>query len=268
MPRRFPAYALAPALVLALVGCTGPVPDAPTRPGSLASSTPAGTTDPTATPSAPAGRACPSPGGTPRPEVTGLPLRTRSVALTFDVEYDDAGVDPVLRTLAHEGVPATFFVSPLLALTDPAHVRAMAAVGRVGLLVSGASIEPEDLSELVRSGRDTLRRVLGHEPAPLARFPVRESASALPGVAARACVLAVRWTVDAGGWVGIVGGQTEATVVRTVQGGAAPGAVVRMVLGANPTDGSTLDADALPGALAALRSDGYAVVDLEDTLTR
>jgi peptidoglycan-N-acetylglucosamine deacetylase len=41
----------------------------------------------------------------------------------------------------------------------------------------------------------------------------------------------------------------------------APGAIVLMHVGSAP-DGSTLDADALPGVIAAIRARGYRLVEL------
>lgn len=40
-----------------------------------------------------------------------------------------------------------------------------------------------------------------------------------------------------------------------------------MHLGANPDDGTTLDADALPDVISGLRSLGYSVVTLEAMLS-
>ena len=46
-----------------------------------------------------------------------------------------------------------------------------------------------------------------------------------------------------------------------------PGAIVLMHVGAHPQDGSTLDADALPGLIDRLRSAGYGFVTLDALLS-
>ncbi len=45
-----------------------------------------------------------------------------------------------------------------------------------------------------------------------------------------------------------------------------PGAIVLMHAGANPHDGSTLDADALPTLIAKLTSEGYEFTTLDALL--
>jgi len=50
--------------------------------------------------------------------------------------------------------------------------------------------------------------------------------------------------------------------VGRVLAAAAPGEIVLMHVGSNPTDGSTLDADALPSVIAGLRAQGYGFTTL------
>jgi len=54
-----------------------------------------------------------------------------------------------------------------------------------------------------------------------------------------------------------------ATVVRRVVDGLGPGAIVLLHVGANPDDGSTLDADALPTIIAELRERAYRFVAVD-----
>ncbi len=76
----------------------------------------------------------------------------------------------------------------------------------------------------------------------------------------------IRWTVDTLGWRGTSGGITAEIVRQRVLDAVQPGEIVLMHLGANPDDGTTLDADALPGVIQALRDLGYDFVTLEAML--
>ncbi|MEV1121275.1 hypothetical protein AB0I91_39990 [Actinosynnema sp. NPDC049800] len=78
----------------------------------------------------------------------------------------------------------------------------------------------------------------------------------------------VRWTVDTLGWKGTSGGVTAAQVSDRVIGCLRPGAIVLMHVGANPDDGSTLDADALPDTIDRVRAAGYGFVTLDALLDR
>ena len=75
-----------------------------------------------------------------------------------------------------------------------------------------------------------------------------------------------RWTVDSLGWKGTSGGMSVDAVHDRVLAAARPGAIVLMHVGANPTDGTTLDADALPAVIRDLRAAGYRFVTLEAAL--
>jgi peptidoglycan-N-acetylglucosamine deacetylase len=63
--------------------------------------------------------------------------------------------------------------------------------------------------------------------------------------------------VDTLGWQGTSGGRSVASVVERVRQGLRPGAIILMHIGANPNDGSTLDADALGQVITLIRAQGY-----------
>jgi peptidoglycan/xylan/chitin deacetylase (PgdA/CDA1 family) len=65
--------------------------------------------------------------------------------------------------------------------------------------------------------------------------------------------------VDTLGWEGRSAGQTPTSLVRRVREALRPGAIVLMHAGAAP-DGSTLDAEALPALVVAIRKRGYDLV--------
>ena len=79
----------------------------------------------------------------------------------------------------------------------------------------------------------------------------------------------VALTFDAGAngdgvdWQETSGGRSVDSVVQRVLGAATPGEIVLMHVGSNPTDHSTLDADALPRVVSGLRAAGYGFVTLD-----
>ena len=73
---------------------------------------------------------------------------------------------------------------------------------------------------------------------------------------------AVRWTVDTLGWQGTSGGMTVQKVIDRVLAALQPGEIVLMHVGSHPTDGSMLDAAALPQVIDQIRARGYSFVTL------
>jgi len=59
---------------------------------------------------------------------------------------------------------------------------------------------------------------------------------------------------------------TVSSVRERVVTRVGPGGIVLMHLGANPDDGTTLDAAALPGIIADLRSAGYRFVTVPEVV--
>ena len=102
----------------------------------------------------------------------------------------------------------------------------------------------------------------GRGPAPLFRFPYGDSDDRTIADVNRLGYAAVGWTVDTLGWEGTSAGVTVDQVVARVVGALAPGEIVLMHVGSNPTDRSTLDADALPRVIAAVEAAGYSFVAL------
>jgi peptidoglycan/xylan/chitin deacetylase (PgdA/CDA1 family) len=192
------------------------------------------------------------------------------VALTFDGGAGAQGAPSVLATLRVQGVPASFFVTGRFAAANPATTRALAAVGPVGNhtwshpdLTSLAA--PAVADELAR-GRSAITAATGTDPRPFFRFPYGASDTRTLGLVNRAGYAAIGWTTDSLGWKGTSGGMTVDAVVARVLGGATPGQVVLLHLGANPDDGTTLDAAALPRIIAGYRAAGYRFTTLEALL--
>jgi peptidoglycan/xylan/chitin deacetylase (PgdA/CDA1 family) len=73
--------------------------------------------------------------------------------------------------------------------------------------------------------------------------------------------------VDTLGWKGTSGGLSAAQVRNRVLSLAQAGQIVLMHLGANPVDGTTLDADALAGVITGLKDRGYSFVTVDELLS-
>lgn len=200
-----------------------------------------------------------------------IPTSRRVVALTFDAGGNAAGIAPILATLAREHVPGTFFLTGAWATDFPAQARDVCAAQ---LVTNHSMTHPHfttltsaEIRAQVLNAAATIRNTCGKDPAPLFRFPYGERDSRTISVVNSAGYVAVRWTVDTLGWQGTSEGRSVRSVIARVVAQAQPGEIVLMHVGANPYDNSTLDADALPGMIQALRSMGYAFVNLNALLT-
>ena len=199
--------------------------------------------------------------------VSRIPTSRKVVALTFDAGANGDGVDSILSTLAREKVAATFFLTGDFVDSFPALAVRMSAAGRLGNhttdhphlpLLTAAQVRTE-----VTSARTTILRVTGEDPRPLFRFPFGDSGPRDLGLVNDLGYVAVGWTVDTLGWQGTSGGRSADSVLQRVLAAATPGEIVLMHVGSNPTDHSTLDADALPRVIAGLRAAGYGFVTLD-----
>ena len=203
-------------------------------------------------------------------EVERLDVDARLVALTFDAGADATGVRSILDTLAARDVPATFFLTGRFVQTFPRRSQRMARLHLVG----NHSMTHPDFTTLtdlqirrqVRRAEAAILGITGEDPRRFFRFPLGARDQHTIEVVESLCYVPFRWTVDTLGWQGTSGGMTVRTVVLRVLGAAAPGAIVLMHVGANPDDGSTLDADALPRVIHRLRLAGYELVRLSRVL--
>lgn len=298
-------WSVVTALAVGLAACgpsapDGPAPSpSPTPPASAAATT-AGPS-PTASSSAPRGTASPTtnpstarpPSPTsprPRPTATApttstacaltakylgddlevLPTTRRVVALTFDGGASNTAVSSILATLAREDVPATFFLTGDFARDHPASARAISAAHPVGNHTENhldlTTLTSSAVVDEVRDGAATIRATTGRSPGPWFRFPFGAVDDRAIRLVNEECYVAVRWTVDSLGWKGTSGGMTSAAVRDRVLAATRPGMIVLMHVGANPDDGTTLDAAALPGVIAGLKAQGYGFLSLPQAL--
>lgn len=200
-------------------------------------------------------------------EWTTLPTSSKVVALTFDAGANADGVPSILSTLRSTGTPATFFLTGSWTRAYPSWAREIATAYPVGnhtathpdlTTLSDAAIRQE-----IASADLTVRAITGRDTRPWFRFPYGARDTRTLGVVGCAGYGAVRWTVDTLGWQGTSGGQTVASVVNRVLSTLRPGQIVLMHVGSHPTDGSTLDAAALPTVIRELRARGYSFVTLD-----
>lgn len=199
-----------------------------------------------------------------------MPVADPLVALTFDGGSGAQGAVPILDTLERRGVPGTFFLTGRFARTFP---EISARIGAEHLVGNHTDTHP-DLTTLtdsairqeVRTAEQAVLAATGQDPRRFFRFPFGARDQRTIAVVNDLCYVPFRWTVDTLGWKGTSGGQSVATVEQRVLEGAPPGGIVLMHLGANPDDGSTLDADALPRIITGLREAGYRLVPLDRML--
>lgn len=191
--------------------------------------------------------------------------------MTFDAGANADGVASILRTLRDKGVPGTFFLTGHFVKAFPGEARAMAAYP-VGNHTSThpdlTTLSPTAARAEVDRARTAILDVTGRDPRPYFRFPFGARNAATIELVNDDCYVAFRWTVDTLGWKGTSGGMTAAEVSARVLDGLTPGEIVLMHVGSNPDDGSTLDADALPGTIDAIEAAGYTFVTLEAVVPR
>lgn len=192
------------------------------------------------------------------------------MALTFDAGSTDTGVRSILATLAARGVPATFFLTGAWAQRYPAAAAAIGARYPVG---SHSMTHPRftrltdaQVAAELDQAQAAIARATGQDPRPYFRFPEGDVNARVIGLVNQRCYVPFRWTTDTLGWKGTSGGQSVASVTARVLGQARPGGIVLMHLGSNPSDGTTLDAAALPGVISGLQARGYTLVGLDALL--
>ncbi|HET8979600.1 MAG TPA: polysaccharide deacetylase family protein [Solirubrobacteraceae bacterium] len=199
-----------------------------------------------------------------------LPTHRHVVALTFDAGADNAGAPKILAALARAHAPATFFMTGRWADLYPQWARRIAARYPIGNHTFDHTnllqLPPSGVSHEVDAAHAAITRATGRPPVRLFRFPYGASSAATLRLVNHLGYAAVGWTVDTLGWMGTSMGQSVDSVIARALGHLGPGEIILMHVGANPTDHSTLDADALPAILRAIRARGYTFVTVPDYL--
>ncbi|MHA7180079.1 polysaccharide deacetylase family protein [Arthrobacter sp. MDB2-24] len=200
-----------------------------------------------------------------------IPTTRKVVALTFDAGASDAALRSILATLAANGVPGTFFPTGNWVNQFPSD---LALIYNAGHRIGNHSMTHPDFTTLTDAqianeinGAQRAIKAAGGDSLPFFRFPLgARDARTIRDVNA-AGYAAIRWTVDTLGWQGTMNGTRGPNfIVQRVMASAQPGEIVLMHVGANPDDGSTLDAAALPQVISQLRAAGYGFVTLDAAL--
>jgi peptidoglycan/xylan/chitin deacetylase (PgdA/CDA1 family) len=226
-------------------------------------------------PAAPAAAATrPVPSGLGGRVWTSIPTSEKVVALTFDAGANADGVSSILATLSQKNVHATFFLKGNFATAYPDQSRAIVAAGhRVGdhsvTHPYFTKLTDAQIRDQVLGAQSQITSVTGSDPWPWFRFPYGDYNQHVLSVVNATGFVPIGWTVDTLGWKGTSGGQSTQTVLSRVLANLGPGEIVLMHCGSggvSATDHSTLDADALPAVIDAVRARGYSFVTL-DALT-
>ncbi|HUZ87895.1 MAG TPA: polysaccharide deacetylase family protein [Candidatus Baltobacterales bacterium] len=200
-------------------------------------------------------------------EWTRLPTNAKVVALTFDAGGNDAGVTPILAALAADRVPGTFFMTGRWVEVYPARARQIGALYPVGNHTYDhphlTALTDAQVQEEVAQAGLLISSATGRDTRPLFRFPYGDSDSRTLADVHALGYGGIGWTVDTLGWEGRSNGQTPDTVLRRVLAKLQPGEIVLMHLGA-ATDGTTLDADALPAVVREIQARGYSLAVVGD----
>lgn len=198
--------------------------------------------------------------------VTALPTTKRVIALTFDGGSGAQGATAVLAALKAADVPATFFLTGDFARSFP---NVVASINADHYLVGNHTMSHPHLTRLssnvvtkqITDAENQLNAAIGGTRRPWFRFPFGEYDTRTLQLVHELGYGAIGWTIDTLGWQGKQAGGV-ADIVARVHAALRPGAIVLMHLGANPNDGTTYDADALPAVIAMVRAAGYSFVDL------
>jgi peptidoglycan-N-acetylglucosamine deacetylase len=255
-------------------GVSGAVPASvttPESPGTVAT-TPGATVPATTRAAPPPARVAPGPAAVFKlpsslsgTEWERIPTSRRVVALTFDACGNSAGASSILSTLAAKGVPATFFVCGRWAEAFPDETRTIASRYPVGNHTYShphlPALTEEEATAEIEKGARVLQETTQVDARPLFRFPYGDRNASTIALVNALGYGSVRWTVDTLGWEGASAGQSAASVRSRVLAALQPGEIVLMHVG-GANDGTTLDADALPGVVDAVRSRGFRFVDV------
>ncbi|MDQ2969430.1 MAG: polysaccharide deacetylase family protein [Actinomycetota bacterium] len=198
-------------------------------------------------------------------ELVRLQTRQHVVALTFDGGGNADGAKAVLAVLRQERVTGTFFLSGHFLKAYPTLAR---AIGR-RYPVGNHTINHLDLRRLstrsaegeITGAESLIKAATGRDPQPYFRFPYGARDGRTLSIVHRLGYASVRWTVDTWGWMGAPS-QSVAGAAHRVTDHLVPGEIVMMHLGSS-RDRRTIDADALPRVIRAVRARGYRFVTLK-----
>ena len=199
-----------------------------------------------------------------------IPTDERVVALTFDAGANADGVPSILDTLERTQTPATFFLTGRFVVNFPEQTGAIAERFPIGNHTQDhpdlTTLSDAEVVAQIEQAEVAIQETTGLSPQPLFRFPYGARDARTLSLVNDAGYGGFRWTVDTLGWQGTSGGRNVDAVVQRVLDTACPGQIVLFHVGSHPTDGSTLDADALPRIIDELAGRDYRFVTLLEAL--
>ncbi|WP_170157422.1 polysaccharide deacetylase family protein [Roseimicrobium gellanilyticum] len=200
----------------------------------------------------------------PPAELARGPQNLRQIALTFDAEGDDTGLEDLLRMLERERVSSTFFLTGRWAFEHLSLARMIAAQGHI---IGNHSWDHRDLTgaedwqvceELVRTD-DRFVGWFGRQYLPLFRAPYGEVNKRVLRQAQKLGFFSIRWTVDT---LDAVEGRKLATFIEGRVLGKSDeelqGAIILMHVGYPET------VEALPVIIHNLRERGFEFVTIPE----
>jgi len=199
-----------------------------------------------------------------------LPTSEKVVSLTFDAGANADAIPSILNTLEEYGIPGTFFLTGKWVEAYPQYAATIGA----RYPVANHSHSHPDLTELsaprvrteIIEAEAAIRAAAGKGTRRMFRFPFGASNQDTIDLVNSLGYGAINWTVDTRGWQGTSGGQDVEQIVDRVLEALQPGEIVIMHVGSHPTDGSTLDADALPRIIEEIMARGYGFVTIDQYL--
>lgn len=204
-------------------------------------------------------------------DITELPTDRKVVALTFDAGANADAVPSIVSTLSSTCTPATFFFTGAFTRKFPVQAREVALRYPVGNHTDThpdlTTLSDAQVRSQITTGQAAVKAGTAYDPRPLFRFPEGARNARTIGIANSLGYTGIRWTVDTLGWQGTSGGRSAQSVLTRVLDGARNGEIVLMHVGSHPTDGSMLDAQALPAVIRELRARGYGFVTVPEILT-
>lgn len=182
------------------------------------------------------------------------------VALMINVDWGEEFLPEMLKVMQQKNVKATFFVvgrwarkNPELLLEIAKQGHEIASHGDQHKLAT--NLPPEQLDALVFGGINTLRQILGKDPAPLFAPPSGDCDARVVRAALRHGCKTILWTLDTIDWKR----PPADTIVKRAVDDASNGALILM----HPTK-PTLEA--LPRIIDGLRQKGLEPATVTKTL--
>lgn len=192
--------------------------------------------------------------------LTHIKTDKKIVAITFDTEWSNSGIDRLLPVLADYQIKATFFVTGDWAKKYPSQLCGIAEAGHeIGNHSARhrhlKSLSPQAVQEEILECSNTIRSITGIKPTCF-RPPYGEYGEDMLRAAAQFSMRTILWNLDSCDWKNL----SPATIAERVLSQCTPGSILLFHSGALNTP------EALKIILPALQSQGYEIVTVSGLL--